>query len=189
MNTQQLLNEVLPILHSVKDNREKLQQILDFLNDNIYEEPEDLQLPEKYKNVIIDIADSIDAGLVCFLNLETLEVEHVPKELVTSAEEYELITGESIDDLGLNHLSWKKYSTFEPLESHDSFEIMESFAEDISDSKFQDKLTYALNNRKPFANFKHIIDNSRYRQDWFYFKNDWLKYHVKELLHIELKEK
>jgi len=41
MKQDQLLNQILPILHSVKDDEEKLQRILDFLLDEIYEEPDD----------------------------------------------------------------------------------------------------------------------------------------------------
>jgi len=43
-----------------------------------------------------------------------------------------------------------------------------------------------LANRKPFANFKNIIDNSDYRQDWFDFKKWYLQNHVKELISLEL---
>jgi len=48
------------------------------------------------------------------------------------------------------------------------------------------RLANALNNRKPFANFKFIIDNSEYRQDWFDFKQRYLERYVKELLALEL---
>ncbi len=39
-----------------------------------------------------------------------------------------------------------------------------------SKSQFQDKLFDQLSNRKPFQNFKFMIDSSEYRQDWFDFK-------------------
>ena len=38
MNAGQLLNQILPILYTVKENEEKLQKILDFLLEDIYEE-------------------------------------------------------------------------------------------------------------------------------------------------------
>jgi hypothetical protein len=58
MNAQQLLNEILPILHSVKEDNEKLQKILDFLLKEIYDESEESELVwdeleyqlEKYEN-------------------------------------------------------------------------------------------------------------------------------------------
>lgn len=78
--------------------------------------------------------------------------------------------------------------TFEPLESHESFEIIRKFTDSLEDKKLQKQLANALNNRKPFANFKFIIDNSKYRQDWFDFKKRCLEEHVKELLLQKLEE-
>ena len=77
MNAQQLLNGILPILHSVKEDKEKLQKILDFLLDEIYENPveEEPERPERYRELVKSIAQSIDCGMVCFINPETLEVE------------------------------------------------------------------------------------------------------------------
>jgi hypothetical protein len=40
MKVKKLLDQILPILHPVKDDEEKLQQILDFLLEVIYEEPD-----------------------------------------------------------------------------------------------------------------------------------------------------
>lgn len=64
MNPHKLLNEILPILHSVKDDKRKLEKIYRFLTDEIYEEPEETEIPEKYKSVVSETADNISAGLV-----------------------------------------------------------------------------------------------------------------------------
>ena len=64
---------------------------------------------------------------------------------------------------------------------------MEAFAERLKgDEKLQNQLFRALNNRKPFANFKDIIDNSDYRQNWFDFKFRWLENSVAIQLMEEL---
>lgn len=62
------------------EDEQKLIQILDFLESDIVkkEELEELELPEKLKPLIAEIAGSIDAGLVCFLNPETLEIDAYP---------------------------------------------------------------------------------------------------------------
>ena len=73
----------------------------------------------------------------------------------------------------LDHLeeNWDKYVEIDRMESHESFEIMEDFAESIDDARLQEKLFHALNKSKPFRNFKWVIDNSgEYRQRWFDFK-------------------
>jgi hypothetical protein len=55
----------------------------------------------------------------------------------------------------------------------------------MQDRNMQQKLFDALNRRKPFANFKNLIDDSPYRQDWFSFKQKKLEEHVSRLLESE----
>ncbi len=59
---------------------------------------------------------------------------------------------------------------------------MADFAEQLDDSnKLKTKLINALNKRKPFREFKFVIDNSgEYRQKWFDFKNEQLQQWVKD---------
>jgi len=51
---------------------------------------------------------------------------------------------------------------------------MEGFFESVEDLEFKVKLQHSLNNKKPFQNFKRLVDNSYYRQDWFDFKQKTL---------------
>lgn len=184
MNAQQLLNGILPILHSVKEDKEKLQKILDFLLDEIYEEPveKELEVPEKYIELIKSIAQSIDCEMVCFINPETLEVEEIPKSMINDPFESEM------DECGQTNLyeEWDTYITVEPRESHESFEIMERFVDQVNDKTLKNELLNAVNNRKPFANFKRIVESSNYRQAWFDFKQRQLERQVWEELAHEL---
>lgn len=196
MKAQELLNEILPILYTVKEDPIKLEKILRFLMDEIYEEPVDedegleeedeTQVPEKYRKAVAEIADGLDAGFFCFFNMDTLEVEDVPENLLVDLEEYEENKEDWEDELDLKYPTWENCMTFEPLESQESFKIMRKFTNHLKDKKLQNKLDYALNNRKPFANFKYHVDNSDYRQDWFDFKKHCMEVHVKELLSIHL---
>ena len=192
MQAQKLLDQILPILYTVKEDPIKLQQILDFLMDEIYEEPEEddeIVVPEKYLKTVSEIADNIDAGFICFLNMDTLELEEIPKEMQYELEYLEdADDADDADDDGYNfkHHTWENCMTFEPLESHESFKIMRKFTDQLDDRMLQGKLNYALDNRKPFAKFKFLIDNSDYRQHWFDFKKHCLEIHVKELLSMEL---
>jgi len=92
MNAQQLLNELLPILHSVKEDEEKLQKILDFLLKEIYAVPveNEPEIPEKFRKLVHDVAENIDCGLVCFINPETLEVEEVPKGMIDGFSDFSI---------------------------------------------------------------------------------------------------
>jgi len=183
MKNARLLNQILPILHSVKDDEEKLQQILDFLLNEIYEEPNDeVIIPEKYKELVRRTAESIDCGLVCFINPKTLETEEVPKELMYDVVEFDDDEDESDNEFELNHFKWARYITIEPPESHESFEIMERFVAEITDKNLKDRILNALGNRKPFANFKNLIETSNYREQWFAFKQRKLEEYVWDYL-------
>jgi hypothetical protein len=194
MKAQKFMDQILPILYTVKEDPIKLEKILTFLLDEIYEEPEEeeIQVPDKFLKAVSDIADGIDVGFVCFLNLDTLEVEDIPKDLLFELEEYDEDNDKDKDEwydgMELKYPSWENRMSFEPLESHESFEIMRMFTEQLGDERLQTKLVNALNHRKPFANFKNIIDYSEFRQDWFDFKKHQLEIHVKELLSLELQK-
>lgn len=79
MNKKELFDSILGILYQAKEDKRKLEQIYDFLIDEIYEEEEKIEIPEKHKKLIYSIAQSIDTGLVCYINKKTLEVEEIPK--------------------------------------------------------------------------------------------------------------
>ena len=72
MNT--LLDQIRDIVKSVKDDKEKLQQIVNYLESEIIEEEEKLEesnnavdeLPDKYKPIVNEIAQYIDMGMLCF---------------------------------------------------------------------------------------------------------------------------
>jgi hypothetical protein len=198
MNAQQLLNEILSILHSVKEDKEKLQKILDFLLEEIFEEPEENEpeIPEKFRKLVHDVAENIDCGLVCFINPETLEVEEIPKEMVDGLSyfsinpefEEEDEDDEDEDEQKFLHEDWKNCITVEPRESSESFKIMERFVDEVNDKSLKNKLVNAMNNRKPFANFKNIVESSNYRKEWFAFKQHQLEIMVWEELQIELEK-
>jgi hypothetical protein len=191
MNTINPLEEILQILYSVKEDKVKLEKILQFLKEEVIgvvDEIADEVLSEELEELVPQVAEIIDAGLICFLNRDTLEIEEVSKTFVDDPDEFEAMTGESAESLNLKYTDWESYITFEPLKSHETFLIMEEFAENMEDKKLKGELFNALSHRRPFANFKDIIDNSRYRQDWFDFKKQWLENHIRELLLIDIEE-
>lgn len=169
-----LLHQILPILHSVKDDKGKLQKILDFLMDEVYEEPAGtVEIPVKYRKIVHDIAQGLDCGFICYLNPDTLEVEEVPQSLA-DPEEYECTTGEKWDE-EFKRNGWDKCITVEPPASHESFRIMEQFLDKVEDARLHDNLVRALNNRRPFANFKFHAETSAYHERWFAFRQQKLE--------------
>ncbi len=134
---------------------------------------------------IKEIAELIDCGYRCFIHKQTGELISVPDlfkypemDMEAWSEENEKLENDFLD-----------YIQVEPLESYNSFQIMENFAESLDDSnRLKDRLFEALNRKKPFREFKYVIDNSgEYRQQWFDFKNaclkDWVR---KSVEHINL---
>ncbi|MDA3892206.1 MAG: UPF0158 family protein [Salinivirgaceae bacterium] len=133
-------------------------------------------------NVIKEIAGLIDCGLICHLNLLTMQLKYYSKE-----EEYEDFPSEIVDDvLLIIEKDSEDWMQIDPLESGESYRIMEDFAYQMEDEKFQVDLFNALNKSKPFRNFKWLIDNSDYRQNWFDFKAKKLFSHVKLLIALKL---
>jgi hypothetical protein len=177
MNTEKLMNEILAFLQTIRNDKNKLENLHQFMVDEIYEEPEPEEIPEKYNKAVYKITDSILAGLICYFNPDTLEVEDIPEIMVQDPEEYESMTGEPVDSLELEHINWTNCIEIEPMESHESFKIMEYFIDEVKDKNLQQKLISALSRKKPFANFKYLVENSDYRQQWFDFRQkQWAHY-------------
>jgi len=152
----------------------------DFPIDDVPYENTLVQSPE---NLVKEIAEMIDCGMICFLNPDTREMVSVPVWIFDGTFSADADPFE--EDFDRVDTQWERFIRIEPLESHESFRIMEEFSEAMPDRKIQQELFNALNRRKPFANFKELIDNSPYRQDWFDFKQEKLEEHVRMLLESE----
>jgi len=121
---------------------------------------------------IKDIAGNLEAGMVCHINTKTMNIIYLLDEIDMMDVDMECWQ----DDVDEVQENYEDYFTIEKLNSTEAYKIMEEFAESITDNTLYDKLTNALNRRKPFQNFKWIIDNSgKYRQQWFDFKT---KYYI-----------
>jgi hypothetical protein len=150
------------------------------------EDFDEFELPEKFTAIINQIAQSIDAGFICYLNPETLEMEDVPKSLMDDPHEFEMTTGFALEEEELKYETWDECYVFEPLDSDESFRIMEAFAENVKDEILQEQLFYVLRCKKPFANFKEVIYSSGQNENWFQFKMNWMEDHVKQIIYSEI---
>jgi hypothetical protein len=131
---------------------------------------------------IKEIAEQLDCGFRCFIHKQSKELIFIPDILKNPDMDME-VWAEEDEKL---HNDFLSYYEIEQIQSHDSFQIMEDFADTLNDSNIlKEKLFKALSKSKPFRNFKYEIDNSGdYRQKWFDFKSEWLINRIR----IELKQ-
>jgi len=87
-----------------------------------------------------------------------------------------------------------KWVLIEPMMSGNSFRIMADFAEmEVRNQNLRSRLIRALNRSRPFANFKHIIDYSDVREEWFEFRQKkyeaWVRREIRGDFEFEEEDK
>lgn len=73
----------------------------------------------------------------------------------------------------------------EPMESWESFGMMEDFVETVADEAVQNKLWSALRQRHPFSAFKRMLDYVDLRESWFAFKDERMQRMVERWMRDE----
>ncbi len=147
----------------------------------------DLQKLSKRERFYFDVGDALSmTNHRCFINQETLEVE-----IHASEYDYEF---SGVEDTALETLeNPEKFMPVEPVSTREAFRVIASFVEIVTDTRLQQRLTDALNGRKPFANFNHLVHTTNVREQWFDFKNKTYAELAKEWIEKnagdELKEK
>ena len=131
--------------------------------------------------IIKEIAEYLDCGMRCFLHKKT-------KNLITILDKddwFDDDAGDWAEDIEEIDSNKADYIEFEKMDSKDSFRVMADFAENVDDTKLQERLINALNKPKPFRYFKWEIDNSgEYREKWFDFKNMRYIEYVKQQIEV-----
>lgn len=132
------------------------------------------------QNIVKNIAQELDCGFECYYNSITSEIIAIPSfSQFSDDEDFKEAFRDNLEKIETHQSGFIK---FEVLESFESFKIMEQFVEQITDEKLKLELENILMNKKPFQNFKHKIDHSGFRQNWFDFKQRELEKIVKNQL-------
>jgi hypothetical protein len=140
----------------------------------------DVFMDNSNQKIIKEIAGNLDCGMDCYYNSKTDEIIAIPNlSQVSDEEEFKKVF---LGDLEKIKKQKSDFIKIEVLESFESFKIMERFVEQMTDDQFKQELENILIRKKPFQNFKHSIDNSDFRQNWFDFKQNELEEIVKNLL-------
>ncbi|MGI0108180.1 UPF0158 family protein [Salinimicrobium sp. WS361] len=129
---------------------------------------------------IQEMAEHLLCGNLCFLNTITSNFEYHPAEMDFFPDE-ENPWQEVIDKLEKN---WDDYIRIEPMNSNQSYGVMQSFADRLEADDFREKLLAALSRPKPFRNFNYLIHQSDFRQEWFDFRQernvDWVREQISD---------
>jgi len=79
------------------------------------------------------------------------------------------------DDLPEDLEDNPRYRLIDPIPSHESFQIMEDFVDNLGDTKEAGRLRDALNRRKPFRQFKDTLyDHTDLSDAWYAFEQQEL---------------
>jgi hypothetical protein len=137
------------------------------------------------KEIKIDIQDLIEAledhsdSFNYYLDLENgnvvtlLKDDFEEKEYEDDEESPEEIDGYNREIIENNP---DRFMFIEPIESHESFEIMEDFTSELPDDIIKSKLSIALSKRKPFRHFKdELYDFPEVQKEWYKFHEDEMK--------------
>ena len=192
MNNKNLLDEILIMLRTFKDNREQLGKLHHYMLNELYRGgdtvTEAIIVPERYASLVKDVADSLSADLVCYINPATLEKIDIPRSVIdTIMPDEEDVDEEEDDDPFYADLKridrdWKQTITINPSESSESFSFMEQFVDTLQEGRLSSMLSEALSGRKPFRHFNHIIHQSNEREAWFAFRQKCLENYVAGIL-------
>ena len=117
---------------------------------------------------IQEIAEQLGDDFKIYLNTKTLEI-------ITEIDKF----SPYYDPIPETEASWKRIEEqwedlveIEKMPPHKAFNIMEAFAEQVSDKGLQNSLWDALRKRKPFRQFKNVIDSSSVRDAWYAFEEE-----------------
>jgi len=124
---------------------------------------------EVSKEILNDIADNLEAGYKCFIHMDTCEVV-----TYLNPDQYpEMDPKDWKEEIGKVRKAKKKFIEIESMKTFQSFKVMEEFVDSLENNSTKVRLLVALEGKKPFANFKHQIENSGdYREFWFSFRRD-----------------
>jgi hypothetical protein len=145
-------------------------------------------VPVKYREAVEEIAENIDAGLICFYNPDTGKIEDLHPGWAGDPQSFEEATGEKWDEI-FTYDSWARVITFDPPDSSESYNVMEDFASFVAEGELQNSLLNALSGKRPFRNFNHIIESSPSRQEWFDYKKNRLQEYVWNIMEPEIRKR
>ena len=127
--------------------------------------------------MIKEIAEMLDAGMVCFYHKTKGEMEYYPDEFRGGSIDNEL-WNEVVDKVDENY---GDYLRLEGMSSFEGFKVMENFISEIEHIPTHNKFIDAISRKKPFRQFSDLLlYYPELRKQWFVYKNECYIEFVKE---------
>lgn len=133
-------------------------------------------------NSIKEIAEQLECNFRAYIHKKNGQMIFIPNEDVMP----EIDMDEWNDEIKQLENDYANYFEIDKWTSREAFEMMNDFAEQLTDNKqLQSELFVALNKKKPFREFMFVIDDAGdYRQVWFDFRNKQQHEFVAKQLHF-----
>lgn len=130
------------------------------------------------EKIIKEIAEWLDTHHVVFLHQETQEILTYPvAENGFTDEEFDYIEQEVMEVVNADP---GQYIRFDPLDSRESFQMMEDFIETIKNERIRARLIDAISIKKPFRNFRNAVEDEGILDDWYAYKDAYLQMYVRD---------
>lgn len=125
-----------------------------------------------------ELSENLQVGYTVYINLDSGEIKY-------------LIDGDKFPDARemfeqeLNEIdTWDHVAELREMPSFESFRVMEDFAYMVDADLYGD-LMNALDRKKPFVNFRELVESSDYREEWFKYRNQRYLEYTESLLREE----
>jgi len=113
-------------------------------------------LDNSRQNIIKKIAQELDCGFDCYYNSKTNEIVTIPNfSHIADEDDFKEAFRADLEKVKKHQADFMK---IEVLQSFENFKIMELFVEQLPDKKIQSELENVLANKKPFQNFKYLME-------------------------------
>lgn len=126
-----------------------------------------------------EIVDLLDDGEVVYLHRETHDLHSHPDPKRWDTPDVNELMDEvksKVDEAP------GAYFVLEPPEPQEAFYVMEAFLNTVEDAVLKQQLETALRSKKPFRYFRTAVEDSPLREDWFDYKDAWMKIWVNDKL-------
>ncbi len=130
--------------------------------------------------IIKEIAEWLEMGMLCFYDKTTGELEFYPDELRDPGFDDELWK-DTIKKVKKNR---KNYIPFEGMSSLEGFRVMADFVDNINDMRTRSKFLDAISRKKSYSNFNNLLSYyPNLREQWFAHKRErYIEFVNKQLL-------